>query len=379
MTTNSPSPLPSGPRRRRPAPLLPSVLLLALVVAPLRAVEEPLEDGWMRFSLSGRAFALAEWGASSVLESDHYWEVSRYDPGKALDGDPATAWVEGAPGPGIGEFIVLGLTHYPEALGFINGFARDRNLFAGNNRVKELNVRIYTAVNISGFATEWVTFYDALPVAPAQTVRLADTMEAQRVELPLSSRSAREAMDDFRASDVVTGWSFAQARELGVDASMGAPLHFRYIVRLQIADVYPGTTWDDTCIAEIWPDYGRIDDVTVSDDNRHLLLTTAYGERVPGYADFEYVLTVVELSQNHEWAIVIKEPAYPGTSRISSEYAVIHTPTGHDMTAAIFGRTESGGLNVLPFDFVEEDSTTFVIYEEFTSGETRRAACRFLY
>ncbi len=81
-----------------------------------------------------------------------------------------------------------------------------------------------------------------------------------------------------------------------------------------------------TVIAEIWPDYGRLDDVTVSDDDRRLVLTTAYAERAPGYADFEYVLTVVELSQNREWAIVIKEPASPGTGRVSSQYAVIHPP-----------------------------------------------------
>ena len=356
-------------------------LFLLFRVASVFAVEEPLEGGWVRFALTGRAYAVAEWGASSVLESDHFWEVSRYDPGKALDGDPATAWVEGAPGPGIGETIVLAFSHYPEALGFINGFARNQNLFLRNHRVKELNVRLYTALNVDGFATESVTFYDALPVGPARPVVLKDVMEPQRVLLPVSPSSARTAMEAFRTTEAVAGWSFPQAVTMGVDGGMGMPLRFRYILRLEIARVYRGTTWEDTCIAEIWPDFGEIEDVVVSDDMRRLLLTTSDGQQVPGYADFESVLTLVELSRDKRWAIVIREPAYlePGEGRVSSEYAVIHTPTGRDMTAEILaGAGVDGQASILPFGFEEKEGVTWLLFDD-DKGEERRAPCGPLY
>ncbi|TVR31954.1 MAG: hypothetical protein EA404_08815 [Spirochaetaceae bacterium] len=129
--------------------------------------------------------------------------------------------MEGAAGPGIGETIVAAFVEYPEALGFINGFARNQNLFQRNQRVKTLSV----------------------------------------------------------------------------------PLRFRYILRLEIAEVYRGTTWEDTCIAEIWPDYGEIATVDTDANMRRLLLYTADGRRVPGYADFAYVLTLLALSDNAEWAI----------------------------------------------------------------------------
>lgn len=354
------------------------VLFLVSGAAPGFAVEEALGGEWVRFSLTGRAYAVAEWGASSVLESDRYWEMSRYDPGKALDADPGTAWVEGGPGPGIGESIVLAFTDYPEALGFINGFAKDRNLFARNHRVKTLNAQVFTAVNIDGYATETLTFYDALPVGPARTVRLSDTLEAQRARLPVAPGSAEEAMARFRSADAVRDWTFPQAVEMGIDGDMGVPLRFRYIVRLEIAEVYRGTTWEDTCIAEIWPDYGEIADVTVDDSDRRLLLTTADGRRIPGYADFEYVLTLLARSDDAEWAIVIKEPAYPGPQRVNSKYAVIHTPTGRDMTAAVLPRPAGAG-GFLLFDFVEEDGTTFVLYDDPAAGEERRVPCRSVY
>ncbi len=349
--------------------------LSLLVATPGYAVEEPLGDGWTRFALTGRAYAPAEWGASSVLESDEFWEISRYDPGKTLDGDPGTAWVEGAPGPGIGESIVLAFPGYPEALGFINGYAANRNLFLRNHRVREFNVTVYTALNVDGFATEVVTYYDARPVGPARTIRLADRMDPQRVVLPVDPVAARRAMEEFRASPAVSGWDFPQARTMGVDGDAGMPLNFRYILRLEIAQVYRGSTWEDTCVAEIWPDWGEITEVSVSESMRRLVLTTADGEHVPGYADFEFVLTLLDQSTDGEWAIVIKEPAYPGSGRVHSEYAVIHTPTGQDMTAAIFPDSASGSSGVLPFMFEEEAGTTYVVYDDLESGETLRAPC----
>ncbi len=349
-------------------------LLLGLVSAVLltqpgqfaSAVEEPLDGEWTRFSLSGRAYAVAEWGASSVLESDNFWEISSYDPGKAFDGDPATAWVEGAAGPGIGETIVAAFVEYPEALGFINGFARNQNLFQRNHRVKTLSVQLYVGVNADGFATESVTYYDAVPVGPAESVVLADSRQAQRLVLPLDPAAATEAMNRFRSSEAVAALEFPQAEMMGINPAMGVPLRFRYILRLEIAEVYRGTTWEDTCIAEIWPDYGEIATVDTDDNMRRLLLYTADGRRVPGYADFAYVLTLLALSDNAEWAIVIKEPAYPGQGRVSSVYAVIHTPTGRDFSAAVFA------ADVLPFDFAADAGRLFVVYEDLSSGEVRR-------
>lgn len=356
-----------------------SALLLIWSAAPLFSVEEALEGNWVRFALTGRAYAPAEWGASSVLESDRYWEISRYDPGKALDGDPDTAWVEGAPGPGIGETLVLAFTSYPEALGFINGYAKNQSLFVRNHRVKALNLRLYTGVNIDGFGTETVTFYDALPVGPSRRVHLADARESQRVRLPVPPASAQAAMESFRGSGAVAGRRFPQAADMGLLGDQGIPLSFRYVLRLEIAEVYRGTTWEDTCIAEIWPDHGEIVDVAVAEDMRRLVLATADGRRVGGYADFESVLTLIAQSDDAEWAIVIKEPAYPGSHRVTSEYAVIHTPTGRDMTDAIFAGSATGGPGAIPFDFVTEDGTTFVLYDDPADGALRRVPCVPVY
>ncbi len=376
-------------------PVLVAVLLLSAAGQSVFAVEEPLEGDWVRFALTGRAYAVAEWGASSVLEADNFWEVSKYDPGKAFDGDPASAWVEGAAGPGIGETIVAAFVEYPEALGFINGFARSQSLFERNHRVKRLELQVYLGVHADGFATESVTYYDALPLGQAQTLNLADSRQAQRVPLPLDPATATEAMTAFRNSEAVRDLAFPQAGMMGIKPDMGVPLRFRYILRLEIAEVYRGTTWEDTCIAEIWPDWGAIARVETADNMRRLVLHTPDGRRIPGYADFESVLTVLAVSDDAEWAIVIKEPAYPGPGRMSGEYAVIHTPTGRDMTAVLFSAVAEGEppdatphnttpfdttpFNIIPFDIVREGGRLFVVYDDLAAGETATVPVPPLY
>ena len=355
------------------ATLLTVVMLLLLSISlPELSAQEQLSDGWLRFTLTGRT-SKPDWTASSVLESDQLYRDSRYGPEKALDGDPATAWVEGVPGPGVGESYIIGLPHYPEAFGFINGYAKNRDLFEKNYRVKELKVQVFAGLAVSGFATEIAQFFDARPISEALTINLADIMEAQRIELPFEGSRILARMREFRNSEEVRSWDFPQAAEMGVDGSEGMPISFRYLIRLEIAGTYPGSKWEDTCIAELWPDYGRASKVSVSEDGKSLLITAAAGEQIPTYSDFEYVLTLVETSRNKEWAIVIKEPAYADEGRISSTYAVIHTPSGRDLSKSIFGSSaEKLGTRLLPTGFIRKQGTTYLEYEDFEQGETKQ-------
>jgi hypothetical protein len=346
---------------------------LILLPASLNA-ETDLGDGWTRFDLTGTASPF-EWTASSVLESGDPLSFSRYGAEKALDGDPGSSWVEGVPGPGIGESYILALRSYPEALGFLNGYAKNRSLFLKNFRVQELSVRIFAAVNVDGFATERAVFYDALPLTEAGTIHLSDSILSQRVELPFDRAEIRQVMERFKNSGEIAGWNFPQAREMGLSGSGGPPLNFRYIIRLEIADVYQGTTWDDTCIAELWPDYGEVSGVTESADGRSLLITTAAGEEVRSYSPLEYLLSIYETSPDNEWVLVMREPFYAGEGRVSTDYALIHTPSGRDMSGKVFDNPAALGLELIPDGFVMEGSRVFVKYEDLSSGKTLLAPC----
>ena len=132
--------------------------------------------------------------ASSSIpdEGDKY----HYGPDQAFDGNPITAWNEGADGDGIGEYVEL-VFDSEISIGSIEimGGYFDRRYFKKNNRVKKLKVIL-----------------DG-PAGSDMTLSIEDDMTPQKF-------------------------------------MMGGPVSFSRI-RFEIAEVYKGSSWDDTCIAEI--------------------------------------------------------------------------------------------------------------------------------
>lgn len=116
--------------------------------------------------------------ATTTLEADGY----DYSPDRALDGDPRTAWVEGAKDEGIGEALHIECADYlaggklpgdPKlrAIGVVNGYAKSEAIWRANARVKRARVTL-----ISGD--------DADPTETSFTTTLADKPEEQIVEFP---------------------------------------------------------------------------------------------------------------------------------------------------------------------------------------------------
>jgi hypothetical protein len=145
--------------------------------------------------------------ASSELEGSSSYSYSAEN---ISDYDPSTSWVEGVRGDGIGEFVDMdlrtyygkeGAEYFFEKIGIINGFAENSNLFNSNNRVKTLKLTY-----------EYCDSYDDRDITESVSFELQDTMDMQyyRFDKPL-------------------------------------PIEH---IKITIEDVYSGTRWDDTCIAE---------------------------------------------------------------------------------------------------------------------------------
>lgn len=134
-----------------------------------------------------------EFSASSTLPPS---KTGNYEPGNVDDDDPGTAWVEGAKGHGVGEWIQVEFTgEFTEVpiskIGIISGYAKGER-FKQNNRIKKAQLVFSNGRRVS--------------------INLKDTAEMQY----------------FSFEPVLTDK-----------------------VKLVIEDVYPGTKWDDTCISEI--------------------------------------------------------------------------------------------------------------------------------
>ncbi len=110
-----------------------------------------------------------------------------------------TCWVEGAPGPGIGEAVTLTLPKPGKVarVGLVNGYAKDQQLYEANNRIKRLDV------SVNGGKPFSVAVPDE---------RL--TTEHHYFDLPQPNSAVKT-------------------------------------IKLTIAEVYKGTQFDDTCLTDI--------------------------------------------------------------------------------------------------------------------------------
>ncbi|MCP4589729.1 MAG: discoidin domain-containing protein, partial [bacterium] len=141
---------------------------------------------------------LATSSASSHLPTD---QGGQYQSWMAMDGALETAWVEGAAGSGIGEWIQFDFSGIVE-VSHINldvGYDRDADIFDANNRIKRV---------ILSFST------------------------GEQIEMEL---------DDARGMQTI------------VLARAPIPLQTTF-VRIAIAEAYPGSRHHDTCLAEteVW-------------------------------------------------------------------------------------------------------------------------------
>jgi len=103
----------------------------------LRPVEPPQHEGLARPKLTGEIcdeVASFRYCASSVLEPQYGFN---YNPRNLVDGDLKTAWVEGKPGNGEGESLVVDLDgpRTITAVQVMNGYHKNERLFLANSRV----------------------------------------------------------------------------------------------------------------------------------------------------------------------------------------------------------------------------------------------------
>jgi putative hemolysin len=160
-------------------------------------------------AISGTAYEMrnlspfATTSASSALPSDRW---GTYESFSAIDGLLSTPWSEGADGPGVGEWIMLTFpgTIEVNAIGLDVGYDRDENDSLRSPEVFEANNRLKSATIVFS--------------------------NGEQVQLDFADERGVQLVPLARAP--------------------GPPIETTF-VQVVIEDVYPGTTYDDTCLAEV--------------------------------------------------------------------------------------------------------------------------------
>jgi len=142
--------------------------------------------------------------ASSFLMESYGGKTYKYKSSNLSGFDIMEPWVEGVEGLGMGEWIKFLFYYETSSIYIINGFYDPYrpHLFKKNNRVRDLEIIAYDEHN------------GELEMKFKGVYTLEDNSELQKIQLP-------------------EGWT-----------------HFKMIIR----SVYPGTTYNDTCISGIFTD-----------------------------------------------------------------------------------------------------------------------------
>lgn len=141
--------------------------------------------------------------ASSELGS----KDGKYKAENLLDGDPSTAWVEGKKDWGMSEYVDFDTNPFLDnnagsykvkKIGIINGYAKNKDVFKMNNRVKQIKLDSESYISNEKLNRTYI---------------LKDTMDMQYIEFDKPVLMSR--------------------------------------FKITIIDIYKGTKWNDTCLSEV--------------------------------------------------------------------------------------------------------------------------------
>ncbi len=143
-----------------------------------------------------------------------------YCPGNLLDLDFDTAWSEGESGDGSGSWIEMDFdTCLLGGVYLINGYVKNEASYEGNARIRTVRITL----------------------EPDEGNPHSNGCYPDRVVETVT-------LDDMQWSAIDIGDFSSRMQEIFLNADPGYPASS---LRIEVVEVYPGTTWDDLCATEI--------------------------------------------------------------------------------------------------------------------------------
>jgi hypothetical protein len=269
--------------------------------------------------------------ASSELDKPADLSTGKYAVVNLFDNDPATAWVEGVPGKGTGQYLITGpYTGVPDEINIQNGYQKSEALFYQNNRLRSAVLTLMVGITIPGHVTEFGPEVYLLPVPGNRLISFADTMTTTLIKPNWSTDSCmqfeQQAIEAFKDT-------------FGISSGSDNP-GVRYFIRLEIKCIYPGSKWDDTCISGLMVKTGKpsraglapgekITEILEADDGRKIVVNTNFRKHIvladaakietdEGIDEAQHgflVLTLMDTTPDKEWAQIDLIYGHPGAGR----------------------------------------------------------------
>jgi hypothetical protein len=271
-----------------------------------------------------------------------------------FDGDSYTGWAEGLPGAGEGVVLWAALDPGSDTLLVRNGFSRSRALFYKNNRVRSMELSLYRGFQPAGMVTEIGPLFIILPLTSSISITLEDSMELQDIALPFE----RDLLSGQPPSDEELRFFTEYTRRNNLSRESEAE---NLILRMEITDVYPGSTWNDTCLTELRlfseDDFSSAE---VYGEEGSLFYSSPTGRRIL-CRDREYLYDPYLVSRDGSWCIAFKTPAV-AQGRVESSFSLFRLPRPEPYRNGRFEAAIDAGL--IPVDFEERPEGLYLLFDD---------------
>lgn len=198
-------------------------------------------SAWERVLLGGGYEGLPLYRVTSELDDPGPRALGPYGGHNLFDRKRSTCWAEGKAGPGIGEAILVEIPRNSRTIHIINGYAKRDDLFLKNNRVRNLKLSLYFGMFDPGMSTELFDAYNTVRSPQSVSVPLKDVIQPQRINFPFDWGELE------RYSAIVKNMYKGV-----INPDIPVEKREKYILKLEIESVYPGSKYNDTCISGIW-------------------------------------------------------------------------------------------------------------------------------
>ncbi|MBM9502258.1 hypothetical protein JWG44_18560 [Leptospira sp. 201903071] len=166
-----------------------------------------------------------------------------YDTIKAMDGKVETAWCEGKDGSGVNEYIEFILPPTDViGLNVLNGFGKYKDKYLSNNRVKEAKISILAE---NGTKKEFTYTFGDNACGSENGGGKIESAKDYCNEFSANTSKFKACINDFQNQCIMSDYDGGGERIYFNDR-----LKIVYF-KFEILSTYPGSKYNDTCIAEI--------------------------------------------------------------------------------------------------------------------------------
>lgn len=161
----------------------------------------------------------------------------KYPPSNLFDNNLKTCWVSDF-GKIKDSSIYIKIPKKNQfSIDIFSGYGKSKSLYFKNSRPKKIRVKIFVAINPSGYVTEIGSFYRAMKYPNENIIYLKDKFGTQSFNIQFSHKK----IIDFQ-NMVLKDFDLKFKKKID---------HSCLILKLEIIDIYKGSKYDDLCISEI--------------------------------------------------------------------------------------------------------------------------------